>query len=315
MDLPIDIRNRIEAQGSGLDQKELRAFSKQLTERYKENRGQGSRIVSRRLETFCYAVVRMPATFGAVSASIEYMKEFSNEELYSALDLGAGTGAASLALSYLYPEIRKYTLIEREASMIDFSKTVLEDISSRTEYIKADIYSMDEYPKADIVIASYAFNELSDEKRAEVLLKAYNAANKILIIVEPGTKEGYRQIRNSRNMLIDKGANIIAPCPGNCSCQLTEDDWCHFTERVSRTKLQKQIKGTDVPFEDEKFSYIAVSKNEAEHAERRVIRHPVINPGRIALKLCSKNGIEDINVTKKNPDFKKARKSDCGDSF
>ena len=107
---------------------------------------------------------------------------------------------------------------------------------------------------------------------------------------------------------------MAAPCPTNGECTLPEDDWCHFTARVQRSKIHKQLKGGDAPYEDEKFCFIAVSRTEVEGASR-ILRHPKIESGKITLRLCTADGICDKLVTKKSPLFKAARKSDSGDSF
>ena len=90
--------------------------------------------------------------------------------------------------------------------------------------------------------------------------------------------------------------------------------WCHFSTRVSRSKLHKDIKGGDAPYEDEKYSYIAFSKSEVIPCKNRILRHPQINPGFVELEVCSKDGFKKIKYSKKDKElFKKARKSDAGD--
>ena len=109
---------------------------------------------------------------------------------------------------------------------------------------------------------------------------------------------------------------MVAPCTHSGECQLKEDDWCHFACRVSRSRLHKLMKGGDVPYEDEKFSFLAMSKAPCQPAPSRILRHPLKEAGRITLRLCSENGIAEKTVTKKHGDlFKKARKANSGDPF
>ena len=42
--------------------------------------------------------------------------------------------------------------------------------------------------------------------------------------------------------------------------RLQPPDWCHFTQRLPRSRAHKQIKGAELPFEDEKFSYVALTR-------------------------------------------------------
>ena len=91
---------------------------------------------------------------------------------------------------------------------------------------------------------------------------------------------------------------------------LEKNDWCHSICRIARTKIHKKLKGGVVPYEDEKFSYMAFSKKECKMAEARILRHPKSEPGKITLEVCTKKGIDRIIVTKKNKEkFKIARKS------
>ena len=92
------------------------------------------------------------------------------------------------------------------------------------------------------------------------------------------------------------------------------EDWCHFAVRVQRTKLHKQLKGGDAPYEDEKYAYLALTKEPpASACGARVLRHPMIAPGRITLTLCEGGEKRICAVTKKDPLWKRARKIDAGD--
>lgn len=115
-----------------------------------------------------------------------------------------------------------------------------------------------------------------------------------------------------RRELIKIGAKVIAPCTHEKECMLSKEDWCHATCRIARTKIHKQLKDGIVPYEDEKFSYIAFSKIPYKKAEIRILRHPKIEQGKITLDICTKDNIKKIIVTKKDKQsFKLARKIKC----
>ena len=59
------------------------------------------------------------------------------------------------------------------------------------------------------------------------------------------------------------GAHVIAPCPHAADCPLAAADWCHFAQRIERTKIHRSVKGAELGYEDEKFSYIAVARHPA----------------------------------------------------
>ena len=134
-------------------------------------------------------------------------------------------------------------------------------------------------------------------------------------IVEPGTPNAFSGMLQTRRQLLQCGMTIAAPCPHNGDCPLPEDDWCHFTARAARSRIHKQLKGADVPYEDEKFCFLAAARENALPCTGRILRRPFIEPGKITLKICSENGASTELVTKKDPRFKAARKSDTGDTF
>lgn len=313
MEFPSELRFAIEQMLAGQDIKAMTASAEGISKRYRSESGTGRSLVSSQRDTLAYAAVRMPATFGAVSRALELTMECCNAEISSVLDIGAGTGAASHA-AQLVTGCGNITCIEREESMISLGKQLMQARGISAQWIKRDISAADFDEKADMVLSSYCLNELSPSSREKAIQRLWNAAGKLLVIVEPGTPEGFRQLCAARKQLMALGGFVAVPCPSNGECTLPADDWCHFTARVARTRLHKQLKSGEAPYEDEKFCFIAVSRAEVCGAAR-VIRHPKIESGRITLRLCTAEGICDKLVTRKNPLFKAARKSDCGDRF
>ncbi|TIU19787.1 MAG: methyltransferase type 11, partial [Mesorhizobium sp.] len=84
-----------------------------------------------------------------------------------------------------------------------------------------------------------------------------------LLIVEPGTPAGWQRVLAVRSQLIEAGAHVSAPCPHEAPCPLVPPDWCHFSRRVARSRLHRLAKEADVPWEDEKFIYLAASRQPA----------------------------------------------------
>ena len=78
--------------------------------------------------------------------------------------------------------------------------------------------------------------------------------------------------------------------------------------------MHKLLKEGEVPYEDEKFAYITISRIKTKKADR-ILRHPKIENGRITLKLCTTEGdIEEKTITKKEKEkFKIAKKLSNGD--
>lgn len=316
MEFPAELRGEIERLLSEEDSKALAAAADGLSKRYRGNDGSGKRLAVSRRDILAYAAVRMPATFGAVGKALELTLECLPEErreFSTALDIGAGTGAAAHAAALLCG-CGNICCIEREPEMISIGKHLTELCDVPAEWKKGDITGGFE-EKAELVLCSYCLNELTESARKAAVKRLWESTQGLLLIVEPGTPEGYSRVLAAREQLIGMGAHIAAPCPHEGTCPLPEDDWCHFTVRVARSRLHKQLKGGDVPYEDEKFCFIAASREPAVPCGARVLRHPRIDSGRITLELCTSGGTEQRIVTKKSPLFKTARKSDAGDSF
>ena len=93
-------------------------------------------------------------------------------------------------------------------------------------------------------------------------------------------------------------------------------DWRHFAARVERSALHRRLKAGELGHEDEKFSYAVWSREPFPRAQARIVRHPLVEPGRITLQVCGAEGLRVQRVTKTNRnDFRSARKSTWGDEW
>ena len=325
MELPISCRLALEEliEHANCSSSDLRSAVEKMTVSYKESSGHGARLVTRRCEVLAYAATRMPATFGAITASLDAALQTLSEEdtasLSTVLDLGAGTGAAVLAASECLPSDITVTAVEREPEMLSVGKQLTQDCHVAWELSDAAAYARrlaDTDKTYDVVITSYMTNEMADDVRRAFLDLLWKITGKLLVIIEPGTKVGSAILRAAKQQLSVSGARVCAPCPNIDGCPLPEDDWCHFTCRVARSKLHKTLKGGDVPYEDEKFSYLALTLLPYQPTENRVLRHPQKDTGRITLTVCTPEGRIVKTVTKRDKEhFTVARKSGAGDSI
>lgn len=316
MDLPIEIRNYIENELNDISRSELETNAKNISLNYRNNEGKGKTLLKSDKEAIAYAIARMPATFGAVYNSLKHTLEIYNPNINSLADIGAGTGAASIAANELL-NLEKIECFEREAAMRVVGSKIFNNydiLGEKTIWKEYNVNTDEMKNKYDLIISSYMINEIKDIERDAVIEKLWNATEKLLLIVEPGTMQGYKNIIHAKQKLIELGAKIIAPCMSK-NCKLSKDDWCNFSCRVQRTKMHKDLKGGNVPYEDEKYIYIAVSREEVERQGKdRILRHPMIYSGYVKLKVCTKEEIKEITVSKKDKDkFKIARKAEAGD--
>jgi ribosomal protein RSM22 (predicted rRNA methylase) len=326
MELPLALRMALEQLTETNKTTQLCEDAQNLSIRYRSQSGRGERLLTVDSEAAAYAAVRMPATFGAVSAALTEALVQWGESPATLLDVGAGTGAASWAADALLT-LTSVTCVEREEAMRRAGQTLMQSGSpalQTAQWHAADLTKegfesqmlSGEAEKPELVIASYVLNELTEDSRRKAALRLWELTGGMLLLVEPGTPEAFRQLMEIRSLLLKAGAHLAAPCPQERACPLKEGDWCHFSCRVMRSRLHRYLKGGDVPYEDEKFSYLALTRTPCRQAEARVLRHPQISPGVISLQLCTRKGMETRAVRKRDgAAFKTARKAKCGGVF
>jgi ribosomal protein RSM22 (predicted rRNA methylase) len=320
--LPAIVEQKIEEKLERINLSELKQISNNLSNRYMNEERKGQSLLSKDIEAISYLVIRMPATYCAVKTILDKIN--IQEDVKSYIDVGAGTGAASIGILEKF-NIQEGICIEREKSMQDLGKEILKQVQDKEKinWVNLDIEKNDIDIKADLVITSYMINEIEEKNRLNIVRKLLNLTNKYLIIIEPGTPAGFKNIRKIHEYAIENKIKILAPCIGNFKCTLPDDDWCHSIVRVERNKVHKYLKDGDAPYEDEKFSYIVLYKENKENKEKieikkavRVLRHPIIEKGKITLKICYNGIIEEKVITKKNKElFKIAKKAKCGDAI
>lgn len=318
MELPVALKQGIEDLTAGYRQDQMEKTARELSDRYRNESGTGRTLLSGDLEAAVYALVRMPATYGAVSDALRYALECYDAPMKSLLDAGAGSGAAAWAAAGQLA-LEQITCVERERAMSRIGEALMREggqALSRAKWLHLDLTADPLTAEADLVISSYVMNEMTEKDRRLVLDRLWACAGKMLLVVEPGTPAGFAVIRDIRARLLQQGAHIAAPCPHEGECRLAEKDWCHVTCRIQRSKLHKALKHGDAPYEDEKYTYMAFVREEIPRAKARILRHPYIAKGQIGLEICGETENRKAVVTKKDGAcFREARKAKQGDSF
>lgn len=317
MELPVSVRDLIEQEASVYAIQKLKSASEHLSAVYRGEKPGAGGAVSGQLQAVVYAAARMPATYAAIERALSLA--CLPEQPCSVLDVGAGTGAGALAAARLYsPD--SIRCLEREGAMRTLGQKLLKasaiPVCEKAAWIPFNLTQNEIDTPADLVLEAYMLNELPEKQRGEAVDKLWASASQSLVLVEPGTPDGYRILKQIRGRLLRQGAHVAAPCPHEDACPLQEGDWCHFTARAARTRLHMRLKSAEVPYEDEKFAFLVLTRAQPARAESRVLRHPHIIPGCVTLELCGREGLKTEQITKKNgAAFKAARKSDAGDAF
>ncbi|HZU13720.1 MAG TPA: small ribosomal subunit Rsm22 family protein [Chloroflexota bacterium] len=303
---------------SGLPARDLTAAAKGLSARYREQRGSFLRGAA---DVTAYAAFRLPATYAATMAALSQVRAAEPDlRPTSLLDLGAGPGTGAWAACAVWPEIQHITFIERDPHMLALGKELaaaapsfaLRDATWRPTDITGDW----QVEPADLVIAAYTLGELPPEQQPGFPEKLWRHALQTGVIIEPGTPQGWRVVEEASRALATLGAHIVAPAPIAWDCLAGRDDWLHFAARVARTRLHRSVKGADLSYEDEKFSYVAGSRLPAQQIAARVIRRPQIRSGHIRLTVCTPEGVREIVVTRTHREaFRRAKDLRWGDAI
>lgn len=278
----------------------LAAPARQLSLAYRE----GSSSSDPRIEVRAYVASRLPATLAATNRVLAELAGLAPEwRPASVLDLGAGPGTASWAAAAQWPGISCFDMIERDPQFrslaVELAQASGIEALSKAEIHDCDVTTIGSLPAADLVIAGYALIELPEDRLARVVEQAWLAAGCTLVVIEPGTPVAFERLRRIRSQLVMLGANILAPCPGNGKCPMQAPDWCHFSRRLSRSRLHMHAKQASVPFEDEKFSYLIATRLPATPAASRVIRPVRKLKHGIELSLCQPGGLAQRLVARR----------------
>jgi ribosomal protein RSM22 (predicted rRNA methylase) len=299
-ELPADLRGALEAKLHGLPRDDITARAAQISRTYRD--GGNSRAIATPSDALAYALVRMPATYAAVvaclSALVEARPDFAPKSL---LDVGAGPGTASWGAAETFASLQSFMLLDINAAL----QTLALDLGREHPRLAAmtcrrDAGALDDVAPADLVVASYLIGEVRETERRSLAERLWAKARDTLLVVEPGTPAGYAAIIAIRAHLIASGAFVAAPCPHDHACPLSAPDWCHFAQRLPRLRAHIQLKGAELPFEDEKFSYVVLTREPPPKRSARVLAPPVVGKVEVAAKLCTANGVDVAKVPRRD---------------
>jgi ribosomal protein RSM22 (predicted rRNA methylase) len=316
-DLPAELKVALDARLQGFSRHEAADAAASISRTYRD--GGGSAAIRTETDALAYALARMPATYAAVTASLNALREiaphFAPQNL---LDVGAGPGTASWAAAEAFSSLQRFALLDANNALralaLDLAagSTRLREFDYRRGEARATLAYAD---PADLVVASYMIGEVGDAERGALIELIWAKTRDALLIVEPGTPAGYGRIIAAREQLISAGAHVAAPCPHDGKCPLSAPDWCHFTQRLPRSRAHKQVKDAELPFEDEKFSYVALTRAPVAARPTRVLAQPVVSKIEVTAKLCTPDGLVIAKVPRRaKADYARARRWRWGDA-
>jgi ribosomal protein RSM22 (predicted rRNA methylase) len=345
IELPLDLHDAItRALAAAPAARWIRA-AQALSERYRAPRDAGAGPIASGDEQWLgYAALMLPATYaqlhGAMAATAARTPGWAPTTL---LDLGSGPGTALWAATAQWPSLRELVAWEREPAAITLGRKLAagsanptlraarwerrdltddrrpttddaEDLQSKIQNAqRAPESKIHRPPTYDLVVLGHVLNELDPELRQAVIAAAWRLADGLLLVVEPGTPEGFAVVRAARDQLLAQGAHTLAPCAHDRACPL-EGDWCHFPQRLKRPDFQRRARDAPSQWEDSKFAYAAMARFAPESPIwGRVIREATSNKAYAEIKVSSVVGVARYRALKRNRDaFRQAKALEWG---
>src|SRR3984893_10730335 len=213
--LPAELKAALDARLQGLSRNDAAERAALISQTYRD--GGGSTAIRTEADALAYALARMPATYAAVTASLNALREIRPDFApASLLDVGAGPGTATWAAAEAFPSLQRFALLDANDALRTLALNLFSDSfrlrdvgyergQARSALAKADA--------ADIVIASYMIGAIDAAEQKALAELMWQNSDDTLLVVEPGTPAGYARIIALRERLIALGAHVVAPCP------------------------------------------------------------------------------------------------------
>lgn len=300
--------------------------------------------------TKAYLGFRMLSSYAVVRRLLRECANANPEfQPTSMLDFGAGPGTALWAAHDVWPgHIRECVNIEPSESMVQAGNYLLRD--AETAYANVSWHSTITDPSLkhtqySLVVAANVMGELpSDRARAAALQIMWNHVDPDggqLLLIEPGTKWGFRTIATARAVLADPandGVRLEAPCTHAMACPMTSKETnprgisCQFPQRtpmpvIDSSNQKRKSRHSFPPVT--KFCYLRASANEGvsdetrtadetDEAYERIISPPLHRNKHVILDVCNSSGALQRRVYSKGKmkvypgAYRVARKSEYG---
>ena len=236
-----------------------------------------------------YGLFFFPQTYARVRYIIDEVKErhpslLSAKRPLRVLDLGAGTGAATLAVSESLGVEIDATWVDLSSEALALGKQLVSSVKSLS--VTVSVSDLRQLPEGrfDLIVVSYALNEAFGENADDAMKAWLDAAisrldeHGILVICEPVVKTfGPRMAKLREWALGDFGCHMIAPCLHDKACPLAaKGEWCHDVRSWPMPwAVQTLNKRLNRTLQDIKFSFLVLTRQavaqEPEASQARLV--------------------------------------------
>ena len=236
------------------------------------------------------------------------------------IDLGAGTGAAGLAVVDAFRAAGQrgrvhWVAVEHSGAAVRLAGELGRECHPRgrltIEPVLADARTWEPSEPADLVIAAFSLNELFEGAPEEELVQwTYRSLRWLrpggwLVLIEPATRPCALRLEHLRDRLVTReDCSILAPCPHRSPCPIlalgNPNVWCHDVRRWSPPQSLRWInRRLHRDLQHLRWSFLAVRKTPlepepaqgpAQFAEGRLVGPVEDRAGRIRSHLCAADG-------------------------
>ncbi len=225
------------------------------------------------------------------------------------IDWGCGTGIASREVA-AWSGIKEVILMDQSALALTFARERLNknDITPTCQHLEIP------FQKKSLLLFSHVLSELSEQEALELAAKATSVDE--VIWVEPGSREISRKLSQIRNLFLESGHQILAPCTHALPCPMLQAEqerhWCHFfapppTEIFQSSFWKEASLQLGIDLRSLPYSYLLFSRHHSvpgpSNAER-LIGHPRSYKGYGKLFCCGSSGLHERTLQKRdNPEL------------
>ena len=160
------------------------------------------------------------------TAAISRLDQKIKDEILANNIIEIGCGPATFAMAFR-DWIQSHDLnFKKHWYGVDSSELMLEQAN---QLVQEDFISFQKNVsdvQSPVLFFSHSLNEMKINE-IEALIEKYNP--RLVIWIEPGTKEFFAKALEIRNKLLSRQFQVITPClnSGKCPAGLVEGEWCH----------------------------------------------------------------------------------------